>query len=278
MRPPPKPPDRVAGTFDYLIVGAGTAGCVLAERLSADPTKRVLLLEAGPPDRHPMIHIPRGIAKILSDPAHVWPFTAARGMGDNRPPEYWLRGKVLGGSSSTNGMMYVRPQPADFDDLADAAGERWSWTHMAPIFKAIEDHPLGEAETRGVGGPLRLSLPPRHPLMDGLIAAGEALGLEPVADVNDPGDHPRIGYCPATIRRGRRQSAARAFLRPARGRLNLKIRTGVIVDRVVFDGTRAVGVEVIVAGERERIAAHPGDPGRRHARFAGNSSTIWNRR
>lgn len=245
----------MAGAVDYLIVGAGAAGCVLAERLSADPAKRVLLLEAGPPDRHPMIHIPRGIAKILSDPAHVWPFTAARGVGDNRPPEYWLRGKVLGGSSSTNGMMYVRPQPADFDDLADAAGEQWSWALMAPIFKAIEDHPLGAAETRGVGGPLRLSLPARHPLMDGLIAAGEALGLEPITDVNDPGGEPRIGYCPATIRRGRRQSAARAFLRPARGRPNLTIRTGVTVDRVVFDGIRAVGVEAIVAGGRHRIDA-----------------------
>lgn len=255
-RPPPKPPDRVADTFDYVIVGAGAAGCVLAERLSADPAKRVLLIEAGPPDRHPMIHMPRGIAKILSNPAHVWPFTAARGVGDNRPPEYWLRGKVLGGSSATNGMMYVRPQPADFDELAAAAGEHWSWAAMAPIFKAIEDHPLGAADTRGAGGPLRLSLPTRHPLMDGMIAAGAALGMQGVEDVNQPDDRPRIGYCPATIRRGRRQSAARAFLRPARGRPNLTIRTGVTVDRVVFEGTRAIGVEVMVAAGHQRIAAH----------------------
>lgn len=242
--------------FDYLIVGGGTAGCVLAARLSADPTKRVLLIEAGPRDRHPMIHIPRGIANILSNPDHVWPFTAARCTGDNRPPDYWLRGKVLGGSSSTNGMMYVRPQPADFHALAAEVGEDWSWPQMARIFKAMEDHPLGEAETRGSSGPLRLSLPPPHPLMDGLIAAGEANGLHPIVDVNDPGDQPRIGYCPATIRKGRRQSAAVAFLRPARHRKNLEVRTGVTADRVVFDGTRAIGVDVIVAGVRQRIDAH----------------------
>ena len=241
--------------FDYLIVGAGAAGCVLAERLSADPAKRVLLIEAGPRDRHPMIHIPRGVAKILADPAHVWPFQAARGNRDNRPPEYWLRGKVLGGSSSTNGMMYVRPQPADFDALAATAGEIWSWAKMARIFEAMEDHPLGAGETRGNGGPLHLSMPPRHPLMDALIAAGEELGLRPVDDVNQPDDTPRIGYCPATVRRGRRQSAAVAFLRPALRRKNLTVWTGVLADRVVFDGTRAVGLQAIVSGVRKRIDA-----------------------
>lgn len=242
--------------FDYLIVGAGAAGCVLAERLSADPAKRVLLVEAGPRDRHPMIHIPRGVAKILSDRAHVWPFEAARGSRDNHPPEFWLRGKVLGGSSSTNGMMYVRPQPADFEALAATAGEDWSWRQMARIFEAIEDHPLGPGETRGTGGPLRLTMPPRHSLMDALLTAGEESGLRAVDDVNEPLDIPRIGYCPATISRGRRQSAAVAFLRPALRRKNLTVWTGVLADRVQFDGTRAVGLDVVVSGMRERIDAH----------------------
>lgn len=241
--------------YDYLIVGAGAAGCVLAERLSVDPTKRILLLEAGPADRNPMIHIPRGVAKILSNPAHVWPFQAARGSGDNRPPEFWLRGKVLGGSSSTNGMMYVRPQPSDFDALAAEAGEQWGWDRMAPIFRQIENHPLSGNATYGATGPLRLSMPSRHPLMDALINAGEYSGLEVPLDVNEPYERPRIGYCPSTIRRGRRQSAAVAFLRPARGRANLQVRTGITVSRVLFDGIRATGVEICVDGQYQHIDA-----------------------
>ncbi len=240
--------------YDYVIVGGGAAGCVLAERLSADPRRRVLLIEAGPPDRHPFIHMPRGIAKVLGDPRYVWPFRASAGEGSNQPPATWVRGRTLGGSSSTNGMMYVRGQPADFDALAQVAGEDWGWRHIAPIYRQAETHPLGADETRGGDGPLRVSLPPRHPVMDRVIAAGAALGLAPQLDVNRPDDAAKIGYCPATIARGRRQSAATAFLRPAERRSNLTIVTGALADTVRFEGRRATGVDCIVDGERRTFA------------------------
>lgn len=241
--------------FDYIIVGGGTAGCVLAERLSSDPQRRVLLLEAGPVDRHPFIHMPRGVAKVLGDARYVWPFQATAGEGSNQPPATWVRGRTLGGSSSTNGMMYVRGQPADFDDLARVAGEGWSWRHIAPIYRKLETHPLGKDETRGDGGPLSVSLPKRHPLMDRVIAAGAALGLDPQVDVNTPDGRAKIGYCPATISRGRRQSAAVAFLRPARHRPNLTVMTGVTVDRIAFDGRRVSGVDCFIEGGRRTFAA-----------------------
>lgn len=245
-----------AAVFDYVIVGGGTAGCVLAERLSADPARRVLLIEAGPPDTHPFIHMPRGVAKVLANPRFVWPFRAASAAGSNQPPAFWVRGKVLGGSSSTNGMMYVRGQPADFAALAEVAGDAWGWERIAPIYRQAETHPLGAAEARGDEGPLHVSLPPRHPLMDRVIAAGAALGLAPQADVNTPDDAAKIGYCPATISNGRRQSAAAAFLRPARKRPNLTIVTGALADKVRFDGSRATTIECIVDGERQDFAAH----------------------
>lgn len=241
--------------YDYAIVGGGAAGCVLAERLSADPNVRVLLLEAGPPDRHPFIHMPRGVAKVLGDSRYVWPFRAAAGEGSNAPPAIWARGRTLGGSSSTNGMMYVRGQPADFEALADLAGDSWAWRHIAPIYRAVETHPLGRDETRGDAGPLRLSLPAPSPVMEQVIAAGVEMGLDAQLDINRPDGQAKIGYCPATIWKGRRQSAAKAFLRPARRRSNLTVVTDVLVDKVRFDGVRATGVDGLVDGEPRFFAA-----------------------
>lgn len=222
-------------TPDYIIVGAGSAGCVLAERLSASGRRNVLLLEAGPVDRHPLIHMPRGMARLFSDPRHVWflPTTAA---GDI-PAETWIRGKVLGGSSSINGMMYFRGHPDDYDEWERRGAPGWGWEHMLPAFRAIENSATGDGTA-----PLRIGFAgQRTALSEALIQAGEALGIPRVEDLNHP-QQEGVGYATHNIHRGRRQSAADAFLKPARSRRNLHVETGVMVDRVLFEGRRAVGV------------------------------------
>jgi len=239
--------------FDYVIVGGGSAGCVLAERLSRDPTNTVVLLEAGPEDRSPFIHMPRGAAKLYSDPRHVWYFQT-RGHGDV-PSETWIRGKMLGGSSGVNGMMYFRGQPEDYDGWEALGAHGWGWKRMGPAFRAIEGHELGEEGMRGGNGPLRISVETQsNPFSEAFIAAGEQLGLPRVADLNQSGRE-GVGYTSRTIWKGRRQSSARAFLSGARKRSNLRVVTGALVDKVLFEGTRAIGASATVNGARQEFHA-----------------------
>ena len=244
--------------FDYIICGAGAAGCVLAYRLSENPDVRVALIEAGPRDRHPFISMPKGLAKVMQDPKHLWVHMSEPEASTAGQSEAWVRGRVLGGSSSVNGMMYVRGQPADFDAIAEKSSDDWNWKHIGAAYRAFENHELGGDETRGDAGPMKISMPTqRLPISDAQVAAGEAMGWTNKPDVNAPDDQVAIGYAPRTIFRGKRQSAAQAFLRPAEKRPNLTILTDRTVDRVIFDGTRAVGVEVLHEGARETIdAAH----------------------
>jgi len=241
-------------TFDYIVVGAGSAGCVIANRLSADPQNRVLLIEAGAEDSHPYVGIPKGIAKLRLHPTLSWCHPVEPELGRS---EVWPRGKMIGGTSSLNGMFYVRGQPRDYDDWEHLGKREWSWTQMRECFKAMEDHELGVDELRGVGGPLHVSMPYRsgsNALDEAIIAAAEQMGLPRKADLNRL-EQLGVGYYALTVWRGRRWSSANAFLEPARGRRNMVIMTGTLADRILFKDLRAVGVSCRVHGIARRFFA-----------------------
>ena len=221
------------GHADYIIVGAGSAGCVLAERLGA-AGKTVLLLEAGGADSSPFVHMPKGMARLFGDPRMVWHLPTE--AHDGIPAETWIRGKMLGGSSSINGMMYFRGHAEDYDEWAKLGATDWGWASMRPAFEAIEG-PLGITTNRE-----------RTALSDAFILAGEQMGVPRVADLNHDGQE-GVGYAPWTVSGGRRSSAARAFLVPAVKRGNVVVETGVMVDRLLFEGRRVVGVAAIRDGE-----------------------------
>ena len=238
---------------DYVIVGAGSAGCVLANRLSADADTRVVLIEAGGPDRNPLIHIPAGYMKLLDHPTITWGFTAEPDPGTNGRAIPYPRGRVLGGSSSINGMIYVRGQPEDFDHWGQLGNRGWSWDDVLPYFKKAESWEGEADEFHGKGGPLLTSNAADQPLLcHTMIEAGQQIGLEYHRDVNHlpPGSGDNIGWVQQTRRGRRRQSAARTYLRAAKKRPNLQIVTGALVHRVLFDGARATGVEYARRGAR----------------------------
>ncbi|MDO6414567.1 GMC family oxidoreductase N-terminal domain-containing protein [Sphingomonas sp. BIUV-7] len=232
--------------YDYIIVGAGSAGCALAERLSADRGNSVLLVESGPADKNPFIHMPRGIGVIANPGSKViWEYDVQ--TGGNGPSERWFRGKTLGGSSSVNGMVYMRGAPMDYDGWAAAGCEGWDWKSVEQKFVELENHDLGAGESRGGHGPLRLTTHPKgDALFDDIIAAGEEMGIARVADVNNPKTTREggLGYQPTTRHRGRRESAAKAFLTDAKTRSNFEIATETDALRIEFEGKRAVAIRL----------------------------------
>ncbi len=228
---------------DYVIIGAGSAGCVLANRLSEDPKVRVLLIEAGGRDWNPYIHVPAGFMKLLDHPTLTWGYHAEPDPGTAGRAILYPRGKVLGGSSSINGLIYVRGQPEDFDHWAQLGNRGWSWDDILPYFKKAENWEGEANEWRGKGGPLFTSrMTDIPPLCRAAIEAGQEIGLEYRDDVNSL-PHGGIGYCQQTRGGRRRGSTARTYLRPAMKRPNLELVTKAQVRRILFDGTRAIGVE-----------------------------------
>jgi len=233
----------VSEAFDYVIIGAGSAGCVMANRLSRNPKTSVLLLESGPPDKSLFIRMPLGVSKVLA-PGGPFVSTYEALTSEGRRTEPWVKGKTLGGSSSVNGMIYSRGHPKDFDDWESMGCTGWGWNHIGACYSAIEDHELGRSECRGVGGPLHLTIHrPRSELCDAILAAANHAGTPTVEDINQARDG-GFGYQPRNVWNGERQSAATAFLHPVMTRRNLQVRTRTQALKVLFDGRRAIGVLV----------------------------------
>jgi choline dehydrogenase len=237
--------DIVAGaaeTFDFIVTGAGSAGCAVAGRLSESGKYRVLLLEAGGPDRNPWIHIPLGYTKTYTDPRVNWMFETEPEAQLNGRTLYQPRGKVLGGTSSINGMVYMRGTPSDYDNWRQRGCEGWDWENVLPFFKKAENQERGADEFHGTGGPLNVSNPVRSPLGDAMVQAAVQAGIVANDDFNGSRQE-GVGYYQTTTNNRRRWSAARAYLRDARRRPNLTVATKAHATRVLVENGRAVGVE-----------------------------------
>ncbi len=249
---------------DYVIVGAGSAGCVLAARLSEDPAVRVVLIEAGGddrPTRNPgqflsnlMIHVPVGYSQTLKDPKVNWVYKTEADAGTGGRRHTWPRGKVLGGSSSINAMLYVRGQREDYDGWRQGGAAGWAWDDVLPYFRRAQNQERGADDTHGAGGPLNVTDMEAHAVSDAAIAAGVEAGLPERRDLNGA-DQEGVGWYQVTQRGGWRCSAAVAYLHPAMKRPNLQVVTEALCRRVVFEGRRAVGVEIARGGATQTVRA-----------------------
>ena len=240
--------------YDYVIVGAGSAGCVVAARLAEDPDVRVVLIEAGPPDTEPAIHVPLALEQLWQGQLD-WGFISEPepGLGGSRC--YLPRGRVLGGSSSLNAMLYLRGNRADYDGWVDLGFAPWGYAEVLPYFRRAEDNEWGESAYHGAGGPLAVSDGrSRHPYAAAMIEAAVAVGIAATDDHNGARQE-GAGWFQATQRDGRRASTAVAYLRPALARGNIDVLTEAHVCRVLFEGARAVGVAALRGGELDTIRA-----------------------
>jgi choline dehydrogenase-like flavoprotein len=246
---PKEMPRRLEGDFDYIVVGAGTAGCIMANRLSAEAKTRVLVLEAGGSDNWIWFHIPVGYLFAIGNPRSDWMFKTEAEAGLNGRALAYPRGKVIGGSSAINAMISMRGQAADYDHWRQLGLKGWSYDDVRPIFRRLEDHFLGESEHHGVGGGWRIEAPRLSwAILDAVGDAAEEMGIRRIADFNT-GDNEGISYFHVNQKRGRRWSSARGFLKPALGRPNLRLEKNVLVDRLIIENGRAVGVRYIQGNE-----------------------------
>ncbi len=242
-----------SSTHDFVVVGAGTAGCALATRLSENGRHSVLLLEAGPRDNYLWIHIPIGYGKTMFHPEYNWRFETEPDPGMNGRRIYWPRGRCLGGSSSINGLIYIRGQHEDYDHWAALGNDGWAWKEVLPYFRKLESNSRGASDLHGADGPISCSdIRGRHELVEALIAGAGSLGVPRNDDFNGERQE-GVGYYQLFTRKGWRSSTAVAYLKPARGRPNLRVETGAHATRVLFEGTRATGVEYRQGG-RAKVA------------------------
>src|ERR1044071_6121104 len=241
--------------YDYIIIGAGSAGCVLANRLGEDDRVRVLLLEAGGRDTHPYIHIPLGLGRMHKSRMFDWGYDSEPEPALTGRRIEAMRGKVLGGSSSINVMAFTRGDPGDYERWAQSGALGWSYADVLPYFKRVETWEEGENAFRGGSGPIGVEwAKTKDPLFDAWIEAAKAAGYPAVRDYN-AGTHEGWGRSQYSIRNGKRSSAATAYLRPALKRSNLKVQTGALTTRVLIEGTRATGIEYAANGQTIRATA-----------------------
>ena len=242
-------PKKLEGDFDYIVVGAGTAGCIVANRLSADPAKRVLILEAGGNDNWIWFHIPVGYLFAIGNPRSDWMFRTEPEAGLNGRSLAYPRGKVIGGSSAINAMISMRGQAADYDHWRQLGLAGWGYDDVLPAFRRLEDHFLGDSEHHGTGGGWRIEAPRLSwDILDAVGNAAEEMGIPRIADFNT-GDNEGVGYFHVNQKRGRRWSSARGFLKPVLNRPNLRLEKNVLVDRLIVENGRAAGVRFIQGGE-----------------------------